>query len=665
MVAGVSASGAARQQLRALLDAGHINAFCSLLSTLPEFSRLGAATGSAAASSIPVRSSQSKRPSSTPPPLERADGTLHVGGGATSSSTSAPSAGMVSLHYPHPATASSAASAVFMRQQHVAAAASPPLSDDIAQLVVQATRRGLSGAQEPLTPASLSTLAFAASAQRQWMRTLRLYSQLVRVGRPPAPVAVAQQLRERNVQVVLDWCRRHHAPLDTVAGIRSLGTQGAWSAALSLARVAERRHRGLGERYSMGVLVPYLSHGGQWETAARHVEQSLSQGALVDTELLKHIVLSVAEPPTWVACLALTAALARCQALSHVADPEVYRAIVGVCDTWQACLGALQLARTAGVPLDAFMYGAAIDHLQQAGQWETARDVALEAARMHGTGHTATDVVSTISPTIEPTADTVSSEASDANLTHSGGRFVAAFRNEAREAASLRATSWMGGADVAAAATGLVTATELCADAASWVQAARVGAQLLALNVGAPRANTYASLMTAMSTAGRWVEAIGVFDRMAADPNVVAVSSAPTIQLLRSLADAGEWSPALTCFARMRRAEPRVLVPVEAYDATTCAALAGAQWRAAIQLLLLRHRGGFALSETQKRLGLQVAATFLPYAPSAAQWGLALRFLASMVPAQRRPADVALVQAHAQKLPPDAGAAIAKALKRR
>jgi hypothetical protein len=466
------------------------------------------------------------------------------------------------------------------------------------------------GATKDAAPAvgSLVVLANVATMQGQWRHAVRLFDRMIAAGRSPSGAAVAQVLTPQNASSVSAWASHRGVAFDTVMGLKVLGESGSWTAALQLARDAERRSPHA-EMYSSAVLVPYLAAGGQWEEAIRLLNNGVASGAMVDTALVSHMLTATAQPATWRSCLALAAQLSRYRMMDDVRDPAVYAALMRVCPAWGPALQVFGLVRAVGVAPPSSLIGGVMAHCEAAHRWDMALRLYQCAAADGYVGAVGTD---------------------------SYDALISSFHASAQWDSALRALSWMSGAGVAASTAGHVTLIELCERAGQWAAAATLGTAMIA-GGHAVTAATYGSVIGALAAGGQWPAAMRGFVTMRDDARVKAAHSQSACSVLQACLTRDRWVEALRFFASVHDSEPRVVIAADAFSLAVKASLVGQRWEHALHILVQQKRSGVSHSVPERQAGVFAAA-------ARGMWRSSLHFYSTIPPPQRTARDAEALQ---------------------
>jgi hypothetical protein len=465
---------------------------------------------------------------------------------------------------------------------------------ELVDLVVHASHHCPAGPS--LSAASMQALAAMTTATGSWRATLSVMTRLrVEHDITPDGTAVARTLRGSNALAVVSWAQRHAVPVNRVAAIKLLSSQGRWDSALAVAKHFDRATN-YAENYSAGVLIPFLTHGGHWQRAARVLRNAVLQGAALEPPMMKMILEETARPATWVGCLALAAMMSRCHLLEELRDTNIYTTLVDACPDWEASLRVLHRAIVTGVAPRRKLVASVMARCEEHGRWAEALSVMSIGLKA--------GFVGAIGP-------------------ESHRALVASFHASAAWDRATRAVMWMSAAGQAASEAGLPTLLALCARSGSWETTAGVASAILLSDAPTTRsvdvASAYVELARAAKQGSRWVEACALLSMATDDVRLNIVGTTIVDNVLSSCGQAQHWQAALGALAFARDKQPRTVLDTASFGIAYRCAVASGRPMAALQVLETQCHDGHAMTPALAYSGINTAV-------KAQMWETALRF---------------------------------------
>lgn len=542
------------------------------------------------------------------------------------------------------------------------------------------------------SPSSVDILCYTAQRIGAWADALTCATALPH---PPSSVFLASLLTPHNTAHVLAECTRRGWAMDVVSALRILGGAGgggggvvkssSWiaghppaeaQAALRVAHYAEQ-HFPLGEPYRCGVLLPYLAAAGATRAAMQWFTQLIAAGALVERGLVRHVAWqTVCVHRQWRVGLGMLRVLQQTQETAALLQPwsaSFATSLMGQSGSWQVGLEVWAAARAAAVVPDVGSMAVWLTQCEAAGVWGVAREAYAEAVREgwverwrgeageteYKDGWAAAEEEDEDAHGTRPELCGVESNSvnSSQSARASYGTLLRALTRARQWERALEALSWMSKASDASRSVGLVELLVLCAQSHQWQAALAVGANLQSMlhrdevDEGAeekdeetddevtrvsarasapfpPRA-THA-LLLACAVGAQWQRAMQLYQQQVSD---VRVTPHPmwTSATLQACAHAGRWAEALGVLHAARAAQPRVIVPVQAYRWVMQACMTAERYDAVVRLWALCQRDGLLVDAGCRTMALRAMAR-------EGDWQSALQMLRRL-PAHRRTAE--------------------------
>lgn len=493
--------------------------------------------------------------------------------------------------------------------------------DSLAQRVVQLGRLCLRDDAELVKPSSVSVLCHIAQRHGDWQGALHFCDYLLE---PPSPVFTSSLLTPGNVQDVFRHCAKAGFNIDAASAIRVLAQeQGSWSSALVAAREAERLWP-YGERYTAGVLVPFLAASGAEKEAVALFESTVAQGALVEPALVQHLILQTAELRQWPTCRHMLRALTRTREAAQLlpSHPFFFRTLTEGSPDWETSLCIFEAARVADAKPDERTLSILLTQCDRGGAWQVATEIYDTAVR-------------------ENFVDSLA-----VGITYHA--LVRSFTASQQWAKALEALTWMGKAGTASMTAGKCELVELCEQSGQWEAALLVGKDLLEAGVEMLSEHTTLSLLFACAKGAQYQLAASILRRQQADvrvqPHPMALCAA-----IQACVAANEWVTALELLQESRMQQPRTVVPPMAHRLVVKACVRGGRWSEVLSALACMRRDGLPQDNNTQRLGLWAAAL-------SGQWELSLSFFEGIPLRSRIPQDRLVIRSATRLAGPEVDA---------
>ena len=477
-----------------------------------------------------------------------------------------------------------------------------------------------------LLPAALPVLSHLSYQLELWESALLFCGGLKR---PPSPTFLAHLMNKGNFRYVYDHCDALDWPLDVGRAVALLGSSGAWLEALTVARHAESTSP-WADRYSCGVLIPFLLTGGSWAAAISVFGEAIAAGALLDHQLIAHTVRASAKSGDWASMLILVGALQKATVLQEMSYmPEaslVYRDVALATPHWRLALSVLHMAVDSGVRLDQQLVGSTIAKCDAAGAWKSAAavyDIAVRSGCVTQLGAA------------------------------SYSALIRSFHALSQWERAVEAISWMSRVHEAAAVAGMTEMVSLSEKSGQWDVALKLGSELVRTHAVAS-SSTYLSLMQACDQGRQWAAACLLFHHIAQDltvtPHPMTLCTA-----LHTCGLSAAWAPSLALISFAYNLQPRLVVPPLALRLALSACVEASRWYESLSLLDTMQRNGLPMDNHSRKLG--VWATALSGA-----WCHSLRLYSQLPAGQRTSAEQKVIRSSAMAAGPMANALVLKHL---
>ena len=431
----------------------------------------------------------------------------------------------------------------------------------------------------PVASPSANVFANVSATLGNWEDAL-LFIDPVRVGRKQTAsgVFIAKLMSRDNVSQVARWAAGRGLRFCVPTAVSRIGmVGGAWETALQL---AQRYESAGGERYTAGILVPYLSNGGRWDLAMRVFSDGLAQGAFLNHVLLENMVTSTALHGHWHSCLSIVACLDKCAAWSEIvsnsrSSKHTYECVMNVCPTWVEALNLLGTLRMQAQRPTVRLVSSAIDHCGKSDQWQAA-SLLFDYARSNGL------------------LGDLSRASKEVLVRH--------FHSAAHWQKALEALHWIGEAGDASAREGSLASVELCSSTGQWEMALMLGGSLDTSHLPL---STYTSLLKSSSDGRQWDAAINIVRAMESNPEVSLSSSDACVALS---AASGNWEASLSLFAHFSSLAPLVVIPPVGARLAMKACVTGGRWEEGILISEELSKSRLPFDNHTQRFGLWAAA---------------------------------------------------------
>ena len=431
----------------------------------------------------------------------------------------------------------------------------------------------------PVASPSANVFANVSATLGNWEDALMFIDpNLVGTRNAASGVFIAKLMNRNNVNPIARWAANRKLRFCIPTAVSRIGmVSGAWSTALQL---AQRYESPGSERYSAGILVPFLSSGGRWDLAMRVFSDGLAQGAFLNQTLLENMVTSTALHGHWHSCLSIVAALERCSAWSELVSgsrsaSHTYECVMNVCPTWVEALHLLGTLRRQALRPTVRLVSSAIDHCGKSDQWQAA-SLLFDYARSNG-------LLGDLSKTSR-----------DVLLRH--------FHSAAHWQKALEALHWIGEAGDASAHEGALASIELCSGTGQWEMALRLGTSL---DVPHIPPNTYVALLKSSSDGRRWDAAIRIIQMMESNPEVTLSSSDACVALSAAV---DNWSASITLYSHFSNLAPLVVMPPVGARLAMKACVAGGRWEEGMLISAELAKSRLPFDNHTQRFGLWAAA---------------------------------------------------------
>ncbi|KAG8348535.1 hypothetical protein TRVL_00624 [Trypanosoma vivax] len=434
------------------------------------------------------------------------------------------------------------------------------------------------------------------------------------LARPPSPSFLSSLLTPGNYVVVLRHCEKWNWALDVPRATRVLAElHGSWTSALAVAEAMEHRSH-MGERYTLGVLIPFLAVSGGWMRAVQLFLGGIAQGSLVDSCFVSDLVRRTARLKQWQMSFYMLWSIERTREGSHMLPYDVgfFRDLMTVSPGWRSSLSVFGMAVGAGVKPDKLMVSLLLCQCEEANAWLTATQVYDLAIR-------------------EGFVRNINSE--------SYQRLLRSFYAMRQWEKALAALSWMDKVGEASAALGLTDLLEMCQKSGQWEAAISIGSVLLDKHKDL-NARTRLVYMFACAQGAAWQRSFVALQNSLHDaaeaPHPLLLCAA-----LQACAAGGHWMKSLLLLQHTCNEEPRFILPPLAFRLAVKACVASGRWTESTLLLKEMTRRGLPRDNHSQHLSLWAAAL-------SGDWLLSLSYLQSIPTAHRTPQDCLMVRRSAE-----------------
>ncbi|CBH11920.1 hypothetical protein, conserved [Trypanosoma brucei gambiense DAL972] len=432
----------------------------------------------------------------------------------------------------------------------------------------------------------------------------------------PSPSFLSSLLQPNNCAAVLRFCETRGWALDVPHATRVLAERhGSWTSALDVAEAMER-HCGMGERYSLGVLIPYLAASGCWRKAVRMFFDGIAQGSLVDPRFVGDLVYRTVRLKQWQTAFYMLGAIEKTREAADFcpSDENFFRDVITVSPSWRSSLSILHLAIGSGVKPDKSIVSLLLGQCEEANVWLTAIKVYDTAVR----------------------EGFLSSIEGDSYQT-----LIRSFHAVKQWEKALVALSWMKKAGESSMTTGMGELLEMCQQSGQWEAAVNIGGVLLEKHEGMP-SRTRLALLSACADGAAWQCSIRVLGEYLNDstsmPHPLLVCAT-----LQACVSAQRWEEALFVFFKAREEEPRLILPPLAHRLVLKACVGSGRWLESMCLLEQMEPRGAPKDNHTHRLGLWAAAL-------SGNWQLSLYQLHRIPRANRTAQDQLIVRSSIQNV---------------